>query len=142
MRRPTISIPVTFAALLIGCGATLSTVLDDVDAALNASCGALTMLPNEVAVCAGIKGAEEIANLVDQFITSRATTSPTLAAALSAHKLRAGASGTSRKEKIHGLPVYAPAEVAVVLNEPKENAALRAFVLAGLTAKSIDAGGQ
>jgi hypothetical protein len=127
------------AQLEAGCsGMSATQALGAADATLNAVCASLTFLPDQVAVCAGVQAAEEIAALVNEFVTAHAS-STTQAAARAARAARM-APAPGKFWKVTGLPVYAPAPLANALNEPKENAALRAYVAAGLAARQQDAG--
>lgn len=123
--------------LLTACaGLTADQILADADRALTGACSGLTFLPNQVAICTGVQGAEIIANLINQFVDQHAQPATKAVAATVAAKR-----GTPKAIKINGLPAFAPSELAAALNEPKENAALVAFVRAGLAqAAAKDAG--
>lgn len=112
-----------------GCGAvTAAQVLGGIDGVLNASCAALTFLPDEIAVCAGIKGAEGVADALAAYYATPAAGAK-LQTAFAAHRARMMAGGSRAPlARIHGLPAFAPQPIADVFNEPAENAACVAFV--------------
>ena len=122
-------IVLAFCVALAGCaGMTAAQVLAQVDSVLNGACASLTFLPYEVAVCAGVQGAEAISNLIVGYV--HASQKAQLAAALGS--LRRKANPQTSLVKIKGLPAYAPPELAGLLNEPAENAKLHAYIAAGL----------
>ena len=125
MRKQFIIFALPFA---VACGAALPW-LTSIENALNQACPQLTQLPDQSYICAGVQGATVLANLLVQFLDT-----PTAKAALKEARARAASSPAASLVKVNGLPFYQHPEVARVLNEPKMNAAMLAYISAGLDA--------